>query len=195
MSTSKKKKSRPIIQQNIPANPSITVKAKEFKRSAGSRLKSTTSLSSSSRTPIPLAPQTAHEDADGPTDIQLYSDVEEELLEKPGKKGRERSSRSVSVSTMSPPLPYVSLLVFTQQTDALGRVAPVPGRVHGRVGSVGVFFAVDVSPTLHELYDTSGPLPLHRLFCGVPLVQGMPFTTSPPRALSSFAGKLTSAFI
>ena len=162
MSTSKRKKNKPLIQRNIPANPSITIKAQEFKRSTASRLVSTTSLSSSSRSPAPLVPQTAHECPDDPTDLQLYSDVEEELLDKSSKKGRERKSRSVSVSNSHSLLPSpFSLLSLTQPTDAVRRVASISRRIHGRVGSVGVFIPADVSPAMRELHNTSGPVPLH----------------------------------
>lgn len=109
MSGSKKKRGKPIIQQNIPANPLVTIKAHEFKRSTASRLVSTTSLSSSSRSPTPFVSQTAHEPSSCYADTQLYSNAEEELLKKAEKKAKGKPSRSVSVSTISPRFPHPSL--------------------------------------------------------------------------------------
>lgn len=109
MASLKKKRAKPIIQQNIPGRPSVAVKAHEFWRSSGSRLVSTTSLSSASRLSVPLVPQTAYEPPDDHTDIQVYSDVEGELLEKVGKKGKKKPSRSVNVCAASRSfLPYPS---------------------------------------------------------------------------------------
>ena len=111
MTSQKKKRGKPIIHQDIPARPSVVVRAQEFKQSSGSRLVSTMSLSlsSSSRSSTPLPPQTAHEPPVNPTDIQVYSDVEGELLEKARKKKKKKPSRSVNVSTAScSSLPYPS---------------------------------------------------------------------------------------
>ena len=101
MASLKKKRAKPIIHRNIPAEPSVSVKAHEFKRASGSRLVSTTTLSSFSISSTSLAPQTAHETPDDPTDIQVYSDVEGEMLEKVGRKGKKRPSHSVNVSIAS----------------------------------------------------------------------------------------------
>lgn len=95
-----KKKAKPIVQRNIPTNASVTIKAREFKRSQGSRLLSTTSLASS-RSSTPLASQMAHDFSDEPPDTQLYSDVDDDLLESATKKERKGPSRSVSVSVDS----------------------------------------------------------------------------------------------
>ena len=92
----KSKKAKPIIHRYIPANPSVAVKTQEFKQSSRSHLTSTTSRSS-----VPLVPQTPPDD---PTGDQLYSDVNKELLEKVAKNKRKGPSRSVSVSATSCPL-------------------------------------------------------------------------------------------
>ena len=95
-----KSRSKPIIQQGIPANPAF-VKSKEFKRSAGSRLVSSTSTSSSARSSMSLLPPTPHKHADESADSQMYSDVEGELLHKVKKKERKGQSHSVTVSASS----------------------------------------------------------------------------------------------
>ena len=108
MSTAKKKpKNKPIIQRGIPANPSVTITSQVFKRSAGSRLVSTTSVSST-RSSTPLRTKTTHEPS-GDADTQLYSDVDEELLEKSGRAKRKKPSQSVSVSTPNCSKPYLVL--------------------------------------------------------------------------------------
>ena len=106
---STRKKAKPIVRRNIPADPSVTVKAYEFKRASGSRLVSTTSLSSS-RSPAPSASQLAHEHPDDLADGQMYSDVDEELMEDVANTRKKKPSRSVSVSVVSrfPPLSPLS---------------------------------------------------------------------------------------
>ena len=109
--SSSKKKVKPIVRRGIPADPSVIVKAHEFKRGSGSRFVSTTSLSSS-RSPAPSASQSAHEHPNDPIDGQIYSDVDDELLENVANTKKKKQSRSVSVSAVSrfpplssPPLP------------------------------------------------------------------------------------------
>ena len=99
MATTKRKKSKPIVQRGIPAGPSETVTNREFKRSATSRLVATTSVSSS-RSSTPLNSNTADEPSDNSTETGYYSDVDEELLKKGGKEKRKRSSGSVSVRAL-----------------------------------------------------------------------------------------------
>ena len=98
----KKVKHKAIIQRGVPSDPSTTVKTQDFKRSAGSRLVSTTSISSS-RSSVPLTTSATHESVDNPADAQLYSDIDEEELEREEKKKRKKErkgpSRSVNMST------------------------------------------------------------------------------------------------
>lgn len=126
MSTTKKKKSKPIVQRNIPAHPSTTIINRNFtKRSTGIGLLSTTTVSSFA----PLKPKATQEPSDDSSETLLYSDVDEELLEIVEKK-RQRPSRSVNVSDLDPCLPFVSRANPT--TDIVGGMASSsPGRVHG----------------------------------------------------------------
>ena len=100
--TSSKKKQKGIIRRGIPASPSVTIKNVEFKRGLDSRLVSTTSLSSS-RSSTPLTSKAPHEPDAHADAQQLYSDVDEELLEATDKKKTKAkgASRSVSVRTVS----------------------------------------------------------------------------------------------
>lgn len=109
MATTRRKKTKPIIQRGIPAGPSETVTNREFsKRPATSRLIATTSVSSS-RSSTPLASKTADEHCDDPTEMEFYSDVDEELLGKAREKQSKGSSRSVSVSESGSFAPYSKL--------------------------------------------------------------------------------------
>lgn len=127
MSTSKKKKQKPIIHRNLPASPSTTVRTREFKRLPGSRLVSTTTTSSS-RSSTPLHPQLSHGRSDEPSESQFYSDVDEETQESVRKKDRKGPSRSVNVSAFD-----LSLLraLLTQRIDVVGPVDSTQGRTPG----------------------------------------------------------------
>ena len=124
----KKHRPKPIVQKNIPADPSATITTREFKRSSTSHLLSIISVSSSrSSTPLPVG--TTHEPSDDTAETQQYSDIDEELLEEAQKKKSKGASRSVSVSTpqfSSFVLP-LKVPVLTQSTDITGGMAPAPG--------------------------------------------------------------------
>ena len=94
MSSAKRKKTKGIIQRGVPSDPSTTAKDLDFTRAAGLRLVSTTSLSSS-RSPTPLAAPVTHEPVETPADTQLYSDVDEEQLEREEKKKKKERAKPV----------------------------------------------------------------------------------------------------
>lgn len=100
VSTKKKRRPRPFVQKHLPSGQSATITTREFKRSSASHLVSVTSVSSS-RSSTPLPTNTTHESSSDATETQLYSDVDEELLENVARKKRKGPSRSVSVSTLS----------------------------------------------------------------------------------------------
>ena len=156
MAPTKKRRAKPIIQNNIPSDPSATITTREFKRSSTSCLLSITSVSSSrSSTPLPV--KTTHKSPADTAETQLYSDVDEELLETAKKSKRKGPSRSVNVSTPYPSPSILfhvyflfsrSLTILTQPTDVVGGMAPVSRGIYGRIYSAGVISYSDVSPTM-----------------------------------------------
>lgn len=124
----KRKKQKPLVQRNIPAYASATITAHEFKQSTGSQVVATTTLLSS-RPSTPLATATTYE-PNNSAETQVYSDVDEGLLEKVEKTKRQRPSRSVNVRPVqtSPALSPQP----TQPTGIVGGMASsIPGRIYG----------------------------------------------------------------